>query len=107
MKDAGLQAFDAQGKFVGLASIIDQLQKGTAKMTQEQKAATIAAIFGADAYAEINILLESGADGLKNFTKELEKSTGTTKTMAAILMDNLRGSFELLSGAVDSLKIKL
>ena len=76
-------------------------------MTQEQKAATITAIFGADAYAEINILLESGADALSDFTKELEKSAGTTKSMAAILMDNLAGSFELLSGAVDALKIKL
>lgn len=43
-------------------------------MTQEQKAATIAAIFGADAYAEINILLNSGTDALKDFTKELENS---------------------------------
>jgi len=107
LKAAGVQAFDATGKFVGLNGMLAQLRKGTADMSQEQKAATISAIFGADAYAEINILLDSGADALANFTAELEKSEGTTQSMAKVLMDNVKGSLELFSGSIDALKIKL
>lgn len=107
MNAAGLAAFDSQGKFVGLASILEQLKKWTADMNEQQKAATISAIFGADAYGEINILLAAWTDQLKSFTEEMANSGWTTEEMAKILLDNLAGSFELLSGAIDSIKIKL
>lgn len=107
MDELGFSAFDQNGKFIGLAGIVDQLNKEMAGYTQQQKAAAVSAIFGADAYGEMSILLEAGTDKLKDFTKELQNAGGTTDNMAKVQLDNLKGSIELLSGAFDSMMIKL
>ena len=107
IEEVGLKAFDANGNFVGLASIVEQLQKGTAKLTQEQKAAAVSAIFGAEAFGEVSILMESGADKIRSFTEELKNSGGTTAKMAATQMDNLKGSIELLSGSFQNLQTQV
>ena len=36
MQDLGLQVYDAQGKFVGLASLSDQLRTAQGRMTDQQ-----------------------------------------------------------------------
>lgn len=101
-----VQAFDSQGSFVGMRSLLDQLAKGTSQMTQEQRAANLYAAFGAEAFQEINILLDRGAEKYGEFTKSI---TGTNKAtvMAQIQQQGLKGAMVELESAVEGLMIDL
>ncbi|MFK5173302.1 phage tail tape measure protein, partial [Propionibacterium freudenreichii] len=46
MKQLGVSAYDAHGKFVGLDAVAGQLQNGTKDLTQVQKDQALATIFG-------------------------------------------------------------
>ena len=59
MKGLGIQTFDAQGKFIGLAGLTQELERVTSNMTDKQKQATLATIFGANAIKNFSTLLNS------------------------------------------------
>lgn len=59
MKGLGIQAFDSQGKFIGLAGLTQELERVTANMTDQQKQATLATLFGANAIKNFSTLLNA------------------------------------------------
>jgi TP901 family phage tail tape measure protein len=107
MQSIGFSAFDAQGKMLPLNQIVANLQKSMAGMTQEQKANTLATIFGTEAMSGMQILVNDGSTSLQKLTKELQNSTGAAADAAKINQDNLKGSLDGLSGAFETLGIKI
>lgn len=107
MDELSFSAFDSEGNFKGMAGMIESLEKSLVGLTQEQRMATIAQLFGAEAIQEVNVLLAAGSGALKEYTTVLEESDGAAKEMAATMLDNLNGAFEQLSGAVDDIFISL
>jgi len=104
LKDAGVNAYDAQGKFVGLTALAGQLRDGMKDMTDEQRQSTLATIFGTDAIRAASILYDEGAEGIAKWTDEVNESGYAAKT-AATLQDNLNGDIEKLRGSLDTLLI--
>lgn len=104
MKELGINAFDASGKFVGLANLADQLQASLGDLTQEQQAHALATIFGADAMRVGNILLKEGGDAVRQFTAEVSEQGAAAKT-AAEMTDNLIGDWERFTGALETMAI--
>ena len=107
MQSIGFSAFDAQGKMLPLNQIVANLQKSMAGMTQEQKANTLATIFGTEAMSGMQILVNDGSTSLQKLTKELQNSKGAAADAAKINQDNLKGSLDGLSGAFETLGIKI
>lgn len=101
-----VSAFDVNGEFVGMSSLLSQIEKGTKSFTQEQKAAAIAAAFGKEAFQEINILLERGSQNYANYAQEI---TGTTKAqeMAQKKLEGFNGGMKLLQSAFEALQIAI
>ena len=81
MKGLGVQAFDSQGKFIGLAGLTQELERVTANMTDQQKQATLATLFGANAIKNFSTLL--------NAQKKIQIDAGNTNQVA--LMKRLLG----------------
>jgi len=54
---------DAQGQFVGMATVVDMLAAATAEMTDEEKELVIATMFTANAVPGITALIEAQTDG--------------------------------------------
>lgn len=106
MEKLGIKAYDAQGKFVGMAGLAGQLEKGLRGLTQEQKNAALAIIFGQDAIRGANVLLSEGAKGIDDWTKKVNDQGYAAET-AATRLDNLKGDIEQLGGALDSLFISM
>lgn len=106
MEAMNLQAFDAQGNFVGMKSLLAQVEKGTASMTQEQKAANLYSLLGAEAFQEINILLERGSEAYGQYAESI---TGTNKAqeMALIQQQGFAGALTVLRSAFESMMISL
>ena len=104
MEDIGLQAFDANGKFVGLTSVAEQLKNGMKDMGEEQRLAALKTIFGADAARAANVLYQEGAAGLQKYIDMVSKS-GVAQQVAAAKLNNAKGDLEKLKGAISDVMI--
>lgn len=105
MKDLGINAYDAQGQFVGIASLAGQLQKGMSGLSQAQRDAALSTIFGSDAIRAANVLYQQGAEGIRDWTSQVDDA-GFAALTASTKMDNLKGDIEGLGGAIESTLIK-
>lgn len=81
IKGLGIEMFNAQGKFKGIAGMIQEVERATANMTDRQKQATIATLFGAEATKNILSLL--------NGEKKIKIDSANAHQVA--LMKNLLG----------------
>lgn len=106
MKAIGFEAYDAAGNFVGLKGVAGELETSLAGMTEEQKQTTLAMIFGQDAIRAATILYEEGAQGIEDWTNKVDDAGFASET-AATKLDNLKGDWEALSGAVDTALISM
>jgi TP901 family phage tail tape measure protein len=91
MKELGINAFDAQGNFVGLEKFAGELREGFADLTEEQRANATVTIFGSDAQRAANVLYTQGAEGIAKYTAEVNKA-GFAEGVAGEQTNNLRGS---------------
>lgn len=106
MSSLGINAYDAQGNFIGLSGLAGELQTGLEGMTQAQRDQTLAMIFGQDAIRGANILLREGADGIDAWTEKVADQGYAAET-AATRLDNLLGDWEALTGAMDTAFISM
>ncbi|WP_197224476.1 phage tail tape measure protein [Lysinibacillus sphaericus] len=105
-KKLGMEFFDAQGKMKSLPSLIKEIEKGTAGMSDKQRVSTLQTLFGAEAFKHWAILLSTGSDELQKMTTALEKSDGTAAKMSATMVDNYAGSLQLLKSSIEGAQIK-
>jgi TP901 family phage tail tape measure protein len=104
MKQLGINAYDAQGKFVGIIGLAAQLQDKLGGLTQAQRDAALAQIFGTDAMRAANVLYKTGAAGLQNYIEAVDDSGAAAET-ARKKMDNLAGDIERLKGSLETMAI--
>ena len=81
IKGLGIEMFNTEGKFKGIAGMIQEVERATANMTDRQKQATIATLFGAEATKNILSLL--------NGEKKIKIDSANAHQVA--LMKNLLG----------------
>lgn len=107
MDKYNLTFFDAQGNFIGMAGMVQQLETKLANLTPQQRLAALTAIYQSEALQEVNILLSAGSKKLREFTGEIEKSEGAAKRMAQVKLDNLAGDITKLNSVSESFGISL
>ena len=105
MKDLGINAYDAQGSFIGIAPLADQLKSKLSGLSQEQRNAALATIFGTDAIRAASILYDQGAQGIAEWTTKVNDA-GFASEQARTKTDNLAGDVERLGGALDTALIQ-
>lgn len=101
MKKLGINAYDAQGNFVGMADLSGQLAKAFDGQKQSTRDAAMAQIFGSDAIRAANVLYNEGAKGIDGWTKKVNDAGYASET-AATKMDNLKGDWEKLTGSLET-----
>lgn len=106
MKELGIDAFDAQGNFVGLETVIAQAQPALARMTAEQRAFAIEAAFGSDAQRAANIVLGQGVDAWNTMSAAVGQS-GTAAELAAAKTKGLSGAWDGLMSQLETLGLKV
>ena len=106
MDELGISVYDSSGHFVSLANLAGQLQTQMGGLSEEERNAAMATIFGADAVRAATQLYSQGADGVEKWTKTVSQS-GYAADMASTRTDNLQGDLEQLSGSFETLLINL
>ncbi|SBT64215.1 phage tail tape measure protein, TP901 family, core region [Micromonospora sediminicola] len=105
MDKLGIAAYDANGEFIGTTRLAGVLQKALGGLTQEQRNAALATIFGADGMRAANIMYELGEKGIQDYTKAVDDQ-GAAADVAAKKMDNLAGDVEKLKGSLETMAIE-
>lgn len=104
--DLGLTVYDAKGKFVGLPSLIGQLNAASNRMTEEQYQAATATLFGSDAMRFASIAAGKTADDF-NALRESVTRQGQAAEVAAAQTKGLPGALERLANAREDLTLGL
>jgi TP901 family phage tail tape measure protein len=107
MEKMGIAVTDAKGNFVGLSKLIKNLSDSMKGQTETQKAAALSALVGTEAVSGMLSLMKAGPDTIDKMTKSLEESNGASAEAAKVMKDNLAGAYEELSGALETVQIKL
>ncbi|QLQ37996.1 phage tail tape measure protein [Micromonospora robiginosa] len=105
MDQLGIAAYDTNGEFIGTTRLAGVLQKALGGLTQEQRNAALAAIFGADGMRAANIMYELGEKGIQDYVKAVDDQ-GAAADVAAKKMDNLAGDVEKLKGSLETMAIE-
>ncbi|MEU4367558.1 phage tail tape measure protein [Micromonospora chersina] len=105
MEELGIAAYDAQGNFVGVTNLAGQLRDRLGTLTQEQRNAALATIFGSDAIRAASILYDQGAAGIQQWIDKTNDAGFAAETAAA-RTDNLAGDIERLKGSLETLAIE-
>lgn len=106
MDELGISVYDSSGHFVSLANLAGQLQTQMGGLSEEERNAAMATIFGADAVRAATQLYNQGSAGVEKWTKTVSQS-GYAADMASTRTDNLQGDLEQLSGSFETLLINL
>jgi len=105
LKKLGVSTKDAQGNMRDVIDILDDLGVAMDGMGSAERAGFLDAIFGKRAIAGVNVLLDKGAEGLRQYRTELEGAEGASKDMAATMRDTTTGDLNTLKSAVEAVKI--
>lgn len=104
-EDGANQFYTAEGSIKSMSEISDVLNGALAGMTDAQKQATLATLFGADAIRGAAVVADTGAAGFDTLSESMTKVTAAD--VAATRLDNLQGSTEQLLGSLETLWISI
>lgn len=99
--ELGISAYDAQGNFVGLTNFAGQLQDRLSALTPEARNAALSVMFGSDAVRAASVLYSEGEQGIRDWISAVDDQGYAAET-AATRLDNLKGDWEQLGGAVET-----
>lgn len=106
IKQLGLTVYDAQGKFVGMSSLMGQLDEASKSMTEEQYQAATATLFGSDAMRLAGVAAEQGQAGFDKMRDAMDKQ-GAAADVAAAKTQGLPGAIAAVQNASEELAIGL
>jgi len=101
MEDLGIQIYDASGQMLDMDEIISSFNGALSGLTQEQRNAALATIFGSDAVRAANVVLMGGVDAFTEM-KVAVTETGAAADLAAARMEGLKGSAEKLKSSIET-----
>ena len=107
MEDLGISFYDNEGKMKSLTEMISMLQDATKGLTDEQKQNALTILFGTESLSGMMSLINRGSEDLADMTKSFEDCDGAAQNMADTMLDNTAGSIEEMTGALESLAIKV
>ena len=107
MEDLGISFYNNEGKMKSLTEMISMLQDATKDLTDEQEQNALTTLFGTESLSGMVALINRGSGDLADMTKSFEDCDGAAQDMADTMLDNTAGSIEEMTGALESLAIKI
>nr|WP_243763993.1 phage tail tape measure protein [Bacillus sp. XF8] len=97
----GVTITDQEGNMKPLSKIIGELKTGMEGMTNAQKGAALAAIFGTEAVSGMMALVAAGPEKIDKLTESLVKSDGASKKAADSMLEGWAGAMSKMESATD------
>lgn len=106
-KKLGIALETPDGKMRDIADVFEDLSNVTKGMSEKKVLGVMNAIFGKISLASAANLLGEGSAKIRKLRTELENAGGSAKRTAAFIRDDVKGSIDGLSSAVDGVKISI
>ncbi|MFS0413345.1 phage tail tape measure protein [Corynebacterium striatum] len=106
IEELGLTVYDANGKFVGMQSLMEQLQDASSRMTDEQYQAATATLFGSDAMRLAGIAAEQGGEGFEKLKGAVTRQ-GQAAEVAAAQTEGLPGAIGRVQNAWETAQTQI
>ncbi|MEH7246459.1 phage tail tape measure protein [Neobacillus niacini] len=107
MDSLGFSLTDSGGKAKSLSQIVGDLSKSLEGQTEAQKVATLAKLVGTEAVSGFLSLTKAGPAEIDKMSEALRNSGGASAEAAAKMKAGIGGALENLSGAFETLSIKI
>jgi TP901 family phage tail tape measure protein len=98
----GVHLYDVQGNFVGMGSVIEQLQGPLSRLSPQMQNLALQALFGQNAWQMMGKVVEAGTE---TFNKNVEavSETGTANEAAEAKLHSFKGQVEILKASSENL----
>lgn len=107
LKRLGVSTKDAQGNLRNVTDIFADLSNATKGLGSAQRLAALQEIFGKIPLAGVVKLMDEGADKIRDYTKEIQNSTGASKIMAEVMRSTVLGEWKNFESAAEGVQITL
>lgn len=104
LEELNVNLYDAEGVFVGLPNLIEQMQNSMAGLTDEQRDLYVQTLAGTYGMNALNTLLAEGTEGWDDMAAATAAAAGIQE-QAAIKAGTFSGMMEGLGGTIETLKI--
>ena len=102
MRGYGIEVYDAAGRMKSMRDIITEFTPVMTRLTDEQRNAALATIFGSDAIRSAQIILGGGVEAYDAMTESLQQE-GAAAELAASRNKGLAGAIDGLKSAWETL----
>ncbi|MBJ8340007.1 phage tail tape measure protein [Antrihabitans sp. YC3-6] len=106
LRELGVEQFNAQGQFVGMRVVTEQLAAAQQRMTTEQFTAAAATAFGTDAVRGATALVAEGAAGWDEMAGAITRQGGAAE-VAAAKTQGLPGALQRVQNAAETSALAL
>jgi TP901 family phage tail tape measure protein len=107
IRSLGIEVFDAQGKFRGTTTLLEDMGVALAGMSEQERAQVLQKIFDVRALNAANVLLgeattkvEGGTNALRNMQEQVGQS-GYAAQAAADMLDNMAGDWSKFTNTLN------
>lgn len=107
MHSLGISIQDNQGHMLPLTQIIAQFRDKMQGMSDVQKSATMATVFGTEALSGMMSLLNAAPGEVEKLVQAQDNATGAAKRMADTMNRGAKFQIEQLKGSIETLAIQL
>lgn len=101
----GIQVKDAQGNFLGIQPIVEQLRTKMIGMTNTEQVAIAQALAGQEAYSGLLALIKTAPQDYQEMQDAMNKATGSSKAQFEVMKGTLKNSIDGMLGSLESLAI--
>lgn len=107
LEELGYSAFDSQGNFKGLETVLFDLKDQFAEMDTEQRNMYLSMIGGKEHIDGLNALLNGLDDSYVGLKQSINEADGALNEVAETIMDNNKGGLVELGSALEELALKI
>lgn len=104
MEQYGISLTDGEGEMLSLKGVMDNLRTSLGGLSETEQTAAASTIFGKEAMSGMLAIVNASEEDYNKLTDAVYNADGAALRMSETMMDNLAGSFEYLSGAVDEVQ---
>lgn len=102
-----IKAFDAQGNFRGIETVLKDVEKAMSGLSDEEKAYYQSQIAGLNHGKSFQKIINGLGDEYDQLKKDVEGAKGALGEMSEAQMNTFEGSMKLMGSAIDDVKITL
>lgn len=101
MDKYGISLTDSEGNMKSLRGVIDNLRGSLGGLSETEQTAAASTIFGKEAMAGMLAIINASEEDYNKLSTAIGNSKDAAEGMADTMLDNLKGSFTLMSSAIE------